>query len=53
MAKYSPIPASSHKKENKIEDLIFPIRGKQVMLDSDLARLYLIKTKRLNEGVKR
>ena len=26
-------------KEN-IEDLIYEIRGKQVMLDSDLARLY-------------
>lgn len=26
--------------ENAIEDMIYEIRGKQVMLDSDLARLY-------------
>ena len=28
------------KNEEKIENLIYEIRGKQVMLDSDLARLY-------------
>ena len=27
-------------KQEKIENLIYEIRGKQVMLDSDLARLY-------------
>ena len=26
--------------ENAIEDMIYEIRGKQVMLDSDLARLF-------------
>ncbi len=36
-----------------IKDLIYTIRGKQVMLDSDLALLYKVKTKRLNEQVKR
>ena len=36
-----------------IENLILNIRGKQVMLDRDLARLYDVETKRLNEAVKR
>ena len=43
-------------KENiKIEDMIYEIRGKQVMLDSDLARLYKCKngTKTINLAVKR
>ena len=43
-------------KENiKIEDMIFEIRGKQVMLDSDLALLYECKngTKSINLAVKR
>ena len=38
--------------ELKIEDLIYEIRGKQVMLDSDLARLYNVETKRINEAVR-
>ena len=37
----------------KVENLIYEIRGKQVMLDSDLARLYQVETKRINEAVKR
>ena len=36
-----------------IESLISVIRGQQVMLDSDLAMLYGVETKRLNEQVKR
>lgn len=36
-----------------ITDKIFMIRGKRVMLDSDLAMLYRVETKRLNEQVKR
>lgn len=36
-----------------IESLIHVIRGQQVMLDSDLARLYGVETRRLNEQVKR
>ena len=39
--------------ELKIEEKIFTIRGKQVILDRDLARLYGVETKRLNEQVKR
>lgn len=41
------IPVSS------IESRIFSIRGQRVMLDSDLAELYGVTTKRLNEQVKR
>ena len=42
------------EKEN-IENMIYEIRGKQVMLDSDLARLYECKngTKTINQAVKR
>ncbi|MBR4230965.1 MAG: ORF6N domain-containing protein [Bacilli bacterium] len=36
----------------KIEDMIYEGRGKQVMLDSDLAKLYHVETKRINENVK-
>ena len=37
----------------KIENLIFNVRGIQVMLDRDLAQLYGVSTGRLNEQVKR
>ena len=37
----------------KIENMIYEIRGKQVMLDSDLAKLYRVETKRINEAVRR
>ncbi len=39
--------------ETNITDIIYTIRGKQVMLDSDLASLYQVTTKRLNEQVSR
>ena len=39
-------------KEEKIENLIYEVRGKQVMLDSELASLYHVETKRINEAVK-
>ena len=39
--------------ELKIEEKIYMIRGKQVMLDRDLARLYGVETKVLNQAVKR
>lgn len=35
------------------ETMIFTFRGKKVMVDSDLAILYAVKTKRLKEQVKR
>ena len=37
----------------EIQNLIYIIRGKQVMVDSDLATLYQVTTKRLNEQVRR
>lgn len=37
----------------RIESLMFLIRGHKVMLDSDLAELYGTTTKRLNEQAKR
>ena len=37
----------------QIQQLIYVIRGQQVMFDSDLAILYQVETKRLNESVKR
>ena len=40
------------KDKIKIENMIYEIRGKQVMLDSDLAKLYEVETKRINEAVK-
>lgn len=36
-----------------VENFIHVIRGRQVMLDSDLARLYGVETKRLKEQVRR
>jgi hypothetical protein len=37
----------------QLEPLIFTIRGRRVMLDADLARLYEVSTKRFNEAFKR
>ena len=38
---------------SNIESLIKVVRGQQIMLDKDLAMLYGVETKRLNEQVKR
>lgn len=38
---------------SKIEKMIYVIRGQKVMLDSDLAELYEVETKALNQAVKR
>jgi len=35
-----------------IEDMIYEVRGVQVMLDNDIAKLYHVETKRVNEAVK-
>lgn len=37
----------------KIESMIYEVRGKQVMFASDVAKLYRVETKRLNETIKR
>ncbi len=44
---------SAQKYHQNILNLIFTIRGKQVMIDEDLADLYGIETKYLNRAVKR
>src|SRR5581483_2098346 len=50
----------THKRPGKrstlpqtVESLIHIIRSQKVMLDADLARLYDVPTKRLNEAVRR
>ena len=59
MSKQLPNELISSKEQNtdnqllQIEPLIRTIRGQQVLLDSDLAILYGVETKRLNEQVKR
>ncbi|MBO5414184.1 MAG: ORF6N domain-containing protein [Bacilli bacterium] len=41
------------EKENiNIENLIYEIRGVEVMFDFDIAKLYQVETKRVNEAVK-
>jgi len=39
--------------EQTIQSKIYTIRNKQVMLDSDLAKLYQVETKQLNKAVNR
>ena len=43
----SPVPPE------RIDNRIFLLRGQKVMLDSDLAELYRVPTKVLNQAVKR
>lgn len=40
------------ENEIDIEDMIYEVNGVEVMLDSDLAKLYHVETKRINEAVK-
>lgn len=47
------VPAKNLTSQEIIQNMIFIIRGKKVMLDSDLANLYQVMTGRLNEQVKR
>ena len=47
------VPVVVNNTEERIENLIHYVRGQQVMIDSDLAMLYNVETKRLNESVKR
>ena len=41
------------KEEIVIEDMIYETRGVQVMLSSDVTKLYHVETKRINEVIKR
>ena len=40
------------KEAIHVENMIYEINGKEVMLDSDLSNLYKVETKRINEAVK-
>lgn len=40
-------------EEIDIKSMIYTIRGQQVILDSDLAKLYQVETKNLNKAIKR
>ena len=44
---------SIESAESDIKSMIYVIRNQQVMIDSDLAMLYQVETKRLNEAAKR
>lgn len=57
MEEANNLPSSLLSGDNKseiipLENLIHIIRGQQVMLDSDLARLYGVETKYLKRAVK-
>jgi phage regulator Rha-like protein len=47
------LPDSAVELLGEIEEKIYLIRGKRVMLDSDLANVYQVETKVLNQAVKR
>lgn len=49
----TPLPSNHDSGLMSVENLIHVIRGQQVMIDSDLALLYGVETRRLNEQVKR
>src|SRR6266545_1657742 len=44
---------ASNRKLASIESAIYLLRGQRMMLDSDLASIYGVTTKRLNEQLKR
>lgn len=53
IANESVINCDQLPEVTNIQPMIRIIRGKQVMLDRDLAAIYGVETKRLNEQVKR
>jgi hypothetical protein len=53
MSKSKPIVVYPLISQELVERRIFLIRGKKVMLDYDLASLYQVTTKALNQAVKR
>ena len=48
MAENSNLPVVVETDTKQIQNLIYVIRGKQVMIDSDLAMLYRVETRILN-----
>ena len=53
MSKNKRIPIATFISYETIERKIYLIRGKKVMLDSELAELYDVRTKELNKAVGR
>ena len=53
MSDNTNVPVIVENTDDRIENLIHYVRGQQIMIDSDLAMLYNVETKRLNESVKR
>lgn len=53
MSDNTNVPVIVESTDDRIENLIHYVRGQQIMIDSDLAMLYNVETKRLNESVKR
>lgn len=53
MTKKKKLDTSSLVPPESIEGRILVLRGKKVMLDRDLAELYGVETKALNQAVKR
>ena len=47
------MPILETKEESEIKELIYKFRGKEVMLDSDIAKLFNVETKYLNRQMKR
>lgn len=47
------LPTKSFSSDKSIENCVFNIRGRQVMLDSDIAHFFDVETKRINEQMKR
>ena len=38
--------------ESEVKELIIELRGEKVLIDRDVAKLYGVETKRINEAVK-
>ena len=53
MVRNVPVLISSFVSHEAIVRKIYLIRGKRVMLDRDLAELYQVETRALNQAVKR
>ena len=47
------VDSNNHVDASMLKDTIVLVRGKRIIVDSDLAHLYGVKTKRLKEQVKR
>ena len=39
-------------RESEVKELIIELRGEKVLIDRDVAKLYGVETKRVNEAVK-